>query len=130
MKKPTLNVGFFLVCFSPFGQHFGQHFWRDILYVHTYISAMPSIPTQPLDSAQLRQLWKASAPRSTERELLLEIARLHRVLVDARSLTDVFEKAWRETVGGQLVAIHEMRSLLDEEPGVVDWRAKVRVVSP
>lgn len=89
----------------------------------------PKLP-DPLDANRLREIWKASAKDSTERELLLEIARLHRVLVDARILTDAIEKSWLETVGGKLVAIHRMRVLLDEEPGVVDWRAKVRAVSP
>lgn len=94
------------------------------------IRTMPPRLTDPLDISRMRQLWKASAPGSTERELLLEIARLHRVLVDARNITNVIETAWRDTVGGQLVAIHHMRVLLDEEPGVVDWQAKVRRVLP
>lgn len=87
---------------------------------------MPTRFPAPLDANRLRAIWKASPKDSPERELLLEIARLHRVLVDARILTDAIEKSWLETVGGKLVAIHRMRCLLDDEPAVLDWQAKAR----
>lgn len=80
----------------------------------------------PLDATRLREIWKASPQGSTERELLLEIARLHEVLVQARILTDGLEKAWMEVVGGRLVGLHQMRCLLDDEPAVLDWQAKAR----
>ena len=91
---------------------------------------MPTRFNPPLETTRLRALWKASAAGSAERELLLEIARLHHVLVEARALADTIEQCWREEIGGKLVAIHQMRVLLGDEPGVVDWQAKVRVVSP
>src|SRR5690606_16871973 len=104
---------------------------RKTYTVHPYsLYAMPPKLPAPLDANRLREIWKASAKDSAERELLLEIARLHRVQVDARILTDAIDKSRLETDGGKRVAIHRMRVLLDEGPGVVDWRAKVRVVSP
>jgi len=86
---------------------------------------MPFKFNPPLEQGRLRAIWKASAKGSTERELLMEIARLHRVLVMLRWSVDATEKAWRDEVGGRLAAIHHLRTLLDEEPAIVGQYLKV-----
>lgn len=75
--------------------------------------------TPPIPLDRLIALWKISLPVSIERELLSEISRLHGVINEARDLTDVIDRGWAEEVGSKFVAIHRMRTLLDDEPAVV-----------
>ncbi|PND34514.1 hypothetical protein C1I89_10030 [Achromobacter pulmonis] len=82
------------------------------------------VRTPPIPLDRLIALWKISLPVSIERELLSEIARLHRVITEARDLTDTIETAWAEEVGSRFVAIHRMRALLDDEPAVIGRHLK------
>lgn len=75
--------------------------------------------TPPIPLDRLIALWKISLPVSIERELLSEISRLHGVITQARDLTEVIDRGWAEEVGSRFVAIHQMRTLLDDEPAVV-----------
>ncbi|MBN4677210.1 hypothetical protein HUS71_17320 [Pandoraea nosoerga] len=54
------------------------------------------------------------------RELLWEIHRLHGVLVACREEMELIRAAWRQDVGGWLVAIESLRSRLLDEPCVAE----------
>lgn len=52
--------------------------------------------------------------------LLWEIRRMRETLVDVREYFDVIYQAWREEVGGKLVALERLKSLLGDEPAVIE----------
>lgn len=56
--------------------------------------------------------------------LLWEIHRLRETLLSLERSRRVVQKAWREEVGGHLVALHDMRLKLQNEPVVVEARSK------
>lgn len=72
-----------------------------------------------LTSQDLRAIWKR-APSPEVRELLWEIHRMHGVLIACRDSVELIRAAWREDVGGRLVAIEMLRSALLEEPCVAE----------
>lgn len=72
-----------------------------------------------LTRLDLRAIW-TRAPSPEVRELLWEIHRMHGVLVACRGDMEVIRAAWREDVGGWLVAIETIRSRLLEEPSVAE----------
>ncbi len=80
-------------------------------------------PTTPerraLTSQDLRAVW-TRAPSPEVRELLWEIHRMHGVLLACREDMEIIRAAWREDVGGWLVAIELLRSRLLDEPCVAE----------
>lgn len=68
----------------------------------------------PVERDELRRIW-AKYPDPEIRRLALEIERYRRVL----SLIDAHYKhvhqAWRDTVGGNLVALHELQQVMTQE---------------
>lgn len=80
----------------------------------------PQVPERrALTSLDLRAIW-TRAPSPEVRELLWEIHRMHGVLVACRRDMEIIRAAWREDVGGWLVAIESLRSRLLEEPCVAE----------
>lgn len=72
-----------------------------------------------LTSLDLRMFW-TRAPSPEGRELLWEIHRLHGVRLACRADMEIIRAAWREDVGGWLVAIESLRSRLLDEPCVAE----------
>ncbi|MNY79446.1 hypothetical protein D3C86_2200920 [compost metagenome] len=49
------------------------------------------------------------------RRLVLEVERGRQVMAEVDSLYDTIQQAWRDKVGGQLVALHRLKQLLSDE---------------
>lgn len=69
-------------------------------------------PFRPVTQAELRRIW-VECPEY--RRLVLEIERYRRVLASVDDLYKTTHRAWREEVGGDLVALHLMLQLMTEE---------------
>jgi ATP phosphoribosyltransferase regulatory subunit HisZ len=63
---------------------------------------------------EMRLLWRAY-PDPNVRRLLREIAHLRGVLVEVESLRQSIDSAWKQDVGGHLVALYELRIRLQAE---------------
>ncbi|MRK19107.1 hypothetical protein [Pseudomonas sp. JG-B] len=74
-----------------------------------------SLPAfRPVGRDELRQFW-ASYPSPDVRRLILEVERSRRVLAEIDLLYATIHKAWRERVGGDLVALHLLKQLMATE---------------
>lgn len=69
-------------------------------------------PFRPVTQAELRQIW---VERPECRRLVLEIERYRRVVATIDDLYKTTHRAWRETVGGDLVALHMLLQVMTEE---------------
>lgn len=69
-------------------------------------------PFQPVTQNELRQIW-VEHPES--RRLVLEIERYRRVIAEIDQLYKTTHQAWREHVGGNLVALHLLETMMVEE---------------
>jgi hypothetical protein len=63
---------------------------------------------------ELRELWRAY-PQEDVRRLILEIQRYRRVLSEVERLRGVIDRCWKDSAGGQLVALERLRFLLTDE---------------
>lgn len=77
-----------------------------------------------LGMATLREIQARNRGNSDIRALLVEIKRMHEVIVRAELNRQVIDRVWKADVGGQLVALHEMRVLLMDEPCVREMAAR------
>lgn len=66
-------------------------------------------------NCELRDMWKRYPEGHEMRRLILEIARCRHVFREANDLRATVQKVWSEDVGGHLVALHQLRLLLQEE---------------
>jgi hypothetical protein len=71
-------------------------------------------PFEPVTQTELRQLWQRYDDHDIRR-VLLEVARYRRVLAEIDGLYKNTHKAWRECVGGDLVALHHLFQLMTAE---------------
>lgn len=69
-------------------------------------------PFRPVTQNELRQIW---VEHSDSRRLVLEIERYRRVIAEIDQLYKTTHQAWREHVGGNLVALHLLEMLMLEE---------------
>lgn len=69
-------------------------------------------PFRPITQSELRQIW-VEHPES--RRLVLEIERYRRVIAQIDQLYKTTHQAWREHVGGNLVALHLLETVMLEE---------------
>jgi len=69
-------------------------------------------PFRPVTQNELRQIW---VEHSESRRLVLEIERYRRVIAEIDQLYKTTHQAWREHVGGNLVALHLLETLMLEE---------------
>ncbi|MBR8434705.1 hypothetical protein KDW37_28490 [Burkholderia cenocepacia] len=54
------------------------------------------------------------------RRLILEIARCRKQFEEAEDLRKTVQKVWSEDVGGHLVALHQLRLILQDEARLAD----------
>jgi hypothetical protein len=66
----------------------------------------------------LRRLWVERKGDREVRNLILEIERTRRVMQEIQRLYEVIDKCWKADVGGNLVALENLRVILLEE----GWR--------
>ncbi len=69
---------------------------------------------RPLSRKELRQLYTEN-PSGPVRHLVLEVERYRRVISVIDSYYQSTHKAWRDTVGGDLTALHMLKQLLHDE---------------
>lgn len=69
---------------------------------------------RPITRNELRRMW--AEPRAEDvRRLTLEVERYRRVMRDIDQLYQATHNAWREQVGGDLVALHRLKVLMTDE---------------
>jgi hypothetical protein len=69
---------------------------------------------QPVTLDELRAIW-VQHPSPDVQRLALEVVRYRNVIADVDQLYKVIHQAWRDTAGGNLVALHLLQKLLDSE---------------
>lgn len=76
--------------------------------------ARPLPPFEPVTQIEMRALWK-KYDNPDIRRLMLEVARYRRVINEIDGLYKNTHKAWRECVGGDLVALHHLFVMMTAE---------------
>jgi len=71
-------------------------------------------PFEPVTMAELRRLYGRTTDPDVKR-LVLEIVRYRRMMVDIHGYYGSIQNAWRDNVGGNLVALHLLQGLLSKE---------------
>lgn len=71
-------------------------------------------PFRPVSQAELRAIWSHHAD-SDIRRLVLEIVRYRDVIADIDKLYKTTHQAWRDSFGGNLVALHLFQQLMTLE---------------
>ena len=71
-------------------------------------------PFEPVTQAQLRELWITHSDHNTRR-LILEVERYRRLIAEVDTLYKTVHQAWRDTNGGDLVALHMLKQVLFTE---------------
>lgn len=72
-------------------------------------------PFEPVTLAELRQLWTLYPPEHDVRRLILEVQRYRLLLKEIDGLYETTHKAWRNSVGGNLVALHQLQGVMFNE---------------
>lgn len=71
-------------------------------------------PFRPVTLAELRAIW-SQHPSPEVQRLALEVVRYRDVIAQIDQLYKITHQAWRDTQGGNLVALHLLQKLLDSE---------------
>jgi hypothetical protein len=71
-------------------------------------------PFRPVTLDELRSIW-SQHPNSDIQRLVLEIVRYRDVIAEVDHLYKTTHQAWRETHGGNLIALHLLQKLLNAE---------------
>ena len=71
-------------------------------------------PFRPVTLDELRVIWSQHATPDVQR-LALEVMRYRDVIAQIDQLYKITHQAWRETQGGNLVALHLLQKILDRE---------------
>jgi len=69
---------------------------------------------RPITRAEMRRMW-AEPSANDVRRLTLEIERYRRVMAEIDRFYQTIHQAWREEVGGNLVALHLFKALMTDE---------------
>ncbi|AMU14815.1 hypothetical protein A3203_17750 [Burkholderia cenocepacia] len=80
----------------------------------------PLPPFQSPTNRELREMWRRYPEGHEVRRLILEIARCRHQFRDAEGLRKSVQKVWSEDVGGHLVALHQLRLILQDEARLAD----------
>jgi hypothetical protein len=71
-------------------------------------------PFRPHTLEELRALW-TQHPDPDIKRLVLEVVRSREIIGEIDLLYKVTHQAWRDTAGGNLVALHLLQKILDSE---------------
>lgn len=71
-------------------------------------------PFRPVTQKELREIWVQHSD-SDIRRLVLEVERYRRVIAEIDQLYRSTHQAWRDTVGGNLCALHLLQQVLYTE---------------
>lgn len=73
-------------------------------------------PFKTVTADELRALWRAY-PDPDVRRVILEVVRYRRVVREVDSLYASIHRSWRSSVGGNLVALHQLHGVMNREKG-------------
>ena len=79
---------------------------------YTPVSNLP--PFTPVTLAELRAFW-TRYPDPDVRRLILEVQRYRQQLKEINKLYEATHNAWRENVGGNIVALHWLQGIMCRE---------------
>jgi len=82
-------------------------------------SSLP--PFRPVTLTELRRIW-VEHPSIDVRRLVLEVEHYRRLFMEIDRLSATVHQAWREEVGGNLVALHLLQQALYSERERVERR--------
>lgn len=68
----------------------------------------------PVTRAEMRDIWD-QYPDPDVRRLTLEVERYKRAMTEIDDLYKTVHQAWRERVGGNLVALHLLQGIMQRE---------------
>lgn len=71
-------------------------------------------PFRPVSLVELRRIW-VDYPQAEIRRLTLEVERYRRLFAEVDQLCATVHQAWREEVGGDLIALHMLKLKLSAE---------------
>lgn len=71
-------------------------------------------PFEPVMMAELRAIW-STYPDPAIQRLVLEVVRYRNAMAEIDQLYKVIHQAWRDTAGGNLVALHLLQKVLYAE---------------
>lgn len=71
-------------------------------------------PFRPVTLDELRALWSRQPDPDTQR-LVLEVVRYRQLIAEIDHLYKLTHQAWRDTVGGNLAALHLLQKALAAE---------------
>lgn len=71
-------------------------------------------PFRPVTQEELRRFWVEN-PTGPVRRLTLEVERYRRLIAEVDQMSRTIHQAWRDNVGGDLVALHRLKMLLMSE---------------
>lgn len=77
--------------------------------------ASPLPPFKAVSLDERRLMWNVQPNQEDLRRLLLEVERYRRLVGEIDHLYKVTHKAWRDTVGGDLVALNQLKVLISNE---------------
>lgn len=69
---------------------------------------------RPVSREELRRMW-AEPSANDVRRLTLEVERYRRVMAEIEKLYKTVHLAWRKEVGGNLVALHLLQGIMQDE---------------
>ncbi|WP_414446873.1 hypothetical protein AB4851_08825 [Burkholderia sp. 22PA0099] len=70
---------------------------------------------------EMRAAWRQYPEDHLIRRLILECVRTRRMFKDAEDHRRCIDKVWREDVGGEIVAMYQLRILLNDGCRLSDW---------
>lgn len=85
-----------------------------------YFRKLPKFTS--VTQAEMRTLWQRY-PDADVRRLILEIERYRRTLDELHDLYTHIHQSWRDTVGGELTGLHQMKKVMSIERGRLGGRA-------
>lgn len=71
-------------------------------------------PFEPVTMAELRRLYSRATDPEVKR-LILEVVRYRQVMADIDRYCTTIQHAWRDNVGGNLVALHLLHGVMSKE---------------
>lgn len=77
-------------------------------------------PFKTLTHTELRTLWTQHQNEDVRR-LILEVVRYRSVIKEVEGLYKSTHQAWRDQVGGNLVALHLLQQIMNTELQRMQW---------
>ncbi len=73
-------------------------------------------PFKTVTQNELREIWRRNTDPDVRR-LVLEVERYRRTMEDLYRIYTSVHQSWRNSVGGELVGLHQMKQVMSVERG-------------